>query len=63
MSQLFTSGGQSFGASASSTIHVTPLGKDSCKFVPGLSADLNLYPFSVVKRDPEYNSSSEFCES
>ena len=63
MSQLFTSGGQSFGASASSTIHVTPLGKGSCKFVPALSADLNLYPFSVVKRDPEYNSSSEFCES
>ena len=63
MSQFFTSGGQSFGASVSSTIHITPQGKDSCKFVPGLSADLNLYPFSVVKCDPEYNSSSEFCES
>lgn len=46
-----------------SAVHITPLGEDDWKLVPGLSADFNRYPFTVVHHNSEYHSFSESCES
>lgn len=32
-------------------------------YVPFPAADFNLYPFTVIKHNHEYNSFSKFCES
>lgn len=54
-------------------LHMSPLGEDNWKFVPCLSwampyvsissADFNLFPFTVINCNHEYNSFSEISES
>lgn len=39
-----------------SALHITPLGEDDWKFVPGLSADFNWYRLTVVNCNSEYHS-------